>query len=500
MYRSAWFLTAALVGTSVAVVQPAAVALSATEVQAIAKAVTVEINLQEDSSVGSGVIIARQGDLYTLVTNRHVVCGKKSRNKVPTGESYDLGLADGQHYRVTAASVKLLGTDLDLAIIQFRSQRNYAVAKVAASDSLKVNAKIYVTGFPFEQPGFSFNEGGTIAVVNKRVTGDNGGYTIIYDAPTLPGMSGGGVFDPNGRLVAIHGVGDRFKENTDTYNKSTINSKMGLNRGIPIHWLVQNLAKVDINLESDNSIFSRAAQQQVQDSADEHFILGFFKQVEPGNNVVIGKRQAIQSYSKAIELNPRYAVAYFMRAILYEQLQEFQRSLSDYNQAISINPEAFLAYHNRAILKYENLNDYQGGLNDFNQAIYLNPKYAEAYYNRALLKHIKLNDIQGALKDYNQAISINPKAFLAYNNRAFLKIANLNDVQGSLNDWNQAISLNSQYAEAYMGRALLKIANLKDRTGAIQDFRKAERLFREQGNTKSLQLVTEALKQLGVTE
>jgi hypothetical protein len=68
MYRSTWFVTAALVGTSMAVVQPGAVALSAGEIYNIAKAVTVEIRLQRDGSIGSGIIIARQGDLYTLVT------------------------------------------------------------------------------------------------------------------------------------------------------------------------------------------------------------------------------------------------------------------------------------------------------------------------------------------------------------------------------------------------------------------------------------------------
>jgi S1-C subfamily serine protease len=196
MYRSNWLVTAALVGTSVVLVQPA-IAKSAAEVKAIARDVTVEIRLQQDESVGSGIIIAHQGDLYTIATNRHVVCGQGSRSKVPAGETYELGMADGQKYRVKAASVKLIGTDLDLAIVQFRSSRKYPVAQLGSAGGLKVEDVVYTAGFPLAQPGFNFNRGNVIAVVDKRITGDRGGYSMIYDALTLPGMSGGGVFDRN---------------------------------------------------------------------------------------------------------------------------------------------------------------------------------------------------------------------------------------------------------------------------------------------------------------
>jgi S1-C subfamily serine protease len=343
MYRPSWFLTAALVGTLIALVQPAAAAKSAAEVEAIAKSMAVEVKLKSDpNAVGSGVIIHRQGNLYTMATNRHVVCGSSNCTQVSATEFYSLNLPDGQQYRVRAANVRLLGdkNDLDLAIIQFRSDRNYAVAKLAAPGSLKVEDDVYTAGFPFAEPGFTFGKGEAIAVVNKRLTEDGGGYTIVYDAFTLPGMSGGGVFDANGQLVAIHGQGDRFRENTEIDNKSRVDSKIGLNRGIPVRWLVQNLAEVGINLLTARSTSGiRAARAQAPATPDEYFIAGFNKLVEPGDDVVAGKQQAIQEFSTAIRLNPSYQYAYSMRALAYEQVQEFQKSLADYNQAILINPK-----------------------------------------------------------------------------------------------------------------------------------------------------------------
>jgi Tfp pilus assembly protein PilF/V8-like Glu-specific endopeptidase len=533
MCRSTWFLTAGLVGMSVALVQPA-LALSESEVKSIAKAVTVEIKLQEDSSVGSGVIIARQGDLYTIATNRHVVCGSKSRNKLPVGESYDLVLADGQHYRVNASNIKLLGTDLDLAIIQFRSQRNYAVAKVAPNDSLKVTDKVYTAGFPPEQPGFNFNEGKAIAVVNKRLTDDRGGYTIIYNARTFPGMSGGGVFDNDGLLVAIHGQGERYGENTDLSNRGSVDRKFGYNRGIPVRWLVQNLQPLSINLVAVRSNEDASTNNQIiSNTASEHFIAGFSKFADPGGNILTGKRQAVREFSEAIRIFPKYSYAYLLRAETYEQLKEFQKALADYNQAIALDPRDPDGYNNRGIVKKNNFNDLQGALADYNQAISLSPsadnytnranlyfklanvqgaladynqaislnsKYPVAYYNRAILKANELNDVQGSLSDLNQAISLNPKYIDAYYIRAILKIRKLNDVQGALSDLNQAISLNPKYVDAYNIRGALKVVKLNDSAGAIQDFRQLAKLCRSQGNTELLKQAIEALKQLGATE
>jgi tetratricopeptide (TPR) repeat protein len=470
MNRSTWVLTAALLGTNLALVQPAIAAKSAAEVQAIARAVTVEIRLQADSSVGSGIIVARQGDLYTVATNRHVVCGQGSRSKVPEGETYELGMADGQKYRVKAASVKLIGTDLDLAIVQFRSSRKYPVAQLGSAGGLKVADVVYTAGFPLAQPGFSFNRGKVIAVVDKRIEGDRGGYSMIYDAFTLPGMSGGGVFDANGQLVAIHGQGERYGENTEI-DKSQVGNKLGYNRGIPIRWLVEGLASVGINTSKNRqpSILT-TARVEVTVSADEYFIAGFNKFVEPGADVAAGKRAAIQELTKGIQINPRYTSAYFVRGYVYGQLLESRKAVSDYNKTITLDPQDANAYYNRGNLKGGKLNDIQGALADYNQAIILNPQFAEVYNNRGNLKKNKLNDIQGALADYNQAITLSPQSAVAYNGRGNLKQDKLNDVQGALADYNQAITLNSQYAEAYNSRGNLKKEKLNDTQGALADY------------------------------
>jgi tetratricopeptide (TPR) repeat protein len=459
---------------------PGAVALSPAEVEQRAKAVSVEML----TGKGSGVIIHRQGDLYTVITNRHVVCKeKKMCNESEVLSSYQLKTADGRVYQVGQSAIKLLkdagGNKLDLAIVQFRSSRSYPVAQVAEPGSLKVDDDVYTAGFPVGQ-GWLFGAGKARAVVNKRLVGDRGGYTVVYDAETFPGMSGGGAFDRDGRLVAVHGQGDRFTENTqaeEVYSntvKRDVNSKIGYNRGIPVRLMVQSLGELGIlvgNRKPLNQI--RVGNPTAAATADEFFIAGFNKLVDPGEAFQAGRREAVAQFNQAVALNPRYTITYFLRAYVKDLLNDPQGALADYNQAISLDSKFAPAYNNRGNLKDEKLNDPQGALADYNQAISLNPKDANAYCNRGNLKAEKLNDPKGALADFNQAISLKPKFAVAYSNRGNLKKNKLNDPQGALADYSQAISLKPKYAVAYYNRGILKDKKLNDPQGALADYNEA---------------------------
>jgi tetratricopeptide (TPR) repeat protein len=442
-----------------------AIAKSAAEVESIARATVVEIKLQKSPSVGSGVMIQRQGDLYTLVTNRHVVCGRGLCSKPNSSEKYTLTTGDGQKRQVSATAVKMLGKDLDLAIIQFRSSQAYPVAKFATKN-LNIQDPVYTAGYPLERPGFAFGSGKAIAIGQKRLREDGGGYTIIYNAATLPGMSGGGVFDGNGELVAIHGQGDRYRPNTELNDKLKASSKIGYNRGIPVSWLLRELPASGgkpavISPGSNNS------------TADDHFIAGFNLFVEPGDDFKKGKQEAINEFTQAIRLRPKYLYAYFARAYVYDQLEQYTKAIEDYNQVVAIDPQYTEAYLNRGAIKYQQLGDIQGALADYNRAIETDTTDASAYFNRAALKERELNDFQGALVDYNKAIQLDPKFVHGYNNRGYLKYSQLNDLPGALADYNQAIAVSPEFADAYVNRSVLKADRLNDAQGALDDVNRA---------------------------
>jgi tetratricopeptide (TPR) repeat protein len=527
-------------GTNIALVQNIAAAKSATQVAEIATAITVEIKTVNSSKIGSGILLQRQENTYTVLTAAHVV---------KEGDSFTLKTADGKVHQSIANSVRQAANNIDLAVVKFRSNNNYTLTKIGAADNIKIGDVVYVAGFPeptyaIEAGIFNFTKGEVIGNANK---GNDKGYSLIYSNTTFRGMSGGPVLNAEGGLVAIHGQGDR----TGQQGKG---EKTGRNLGITIERFGTVATAMGVTIEQP--LASLPANQGL--NATDYFLAGNEKnergdfqgaindytraisisprlaeafnnrgllkaysgdiagaladynqslkikpqQPEPYNNRGRIKEKlndltgAMNDYNRAIAINPKYAIAYDNRAALKEVLNDLTGAMNDYQLAIALDPSTN-AYNNRGHLKAHRLNDPSGALADFNQAIANNPKYAGAFNNRGWLKANKLQDISGALADFNQAIALNPKLSNAYNHRGWLKANSLNDPSGALNDLNQAITINPKYAQAYYRRGWLKANKLNDKTGAIADLRQAQVLYGNQSQNPELQETIKQLRTIG---
>jgi tetratricopeptide (TPR) repeat protein len=117
-------------------------------------------------------------------------------------------------------------------------------------------------------------------------------------------------------------------------------------------------------------------------------------------------KTALHDYNKAIELNPKYADAYFGRGVTYHSFSKHDEAISDYNKAIELNPKYADAYYNRGLI-YGGLGKYDNSFSDLNKAIELNPKYANAYYNRGVVYLMHGYNVS-AIQDLKYAIQINP--------------------------------------------------------------------------------------------
>ena len=58
---------------------------------------------------------------------------------------------------------------------------------------------------------------------------------------------------------------------------------------------------------------------------------------------------AIEYYTKAIALHPKYFKAYFNRGFAYDKLGQYDNAINDYTKAIELNPNSAYSYYNRAI-------------------------------------------------------------------------------------------------------------------------------------------------------
>jgi len=71
----------------------------------------------------------------------------------------------------------------------------------------------------------------------------------------------------------------------------------------------------------------------------------------------------------------------------------------------------------------------------------------------------------------------------------------LGDKQSALSDFNKAISINPNEALAYANRGRMK-AESGDKQGARMDLQKAAEFFKQQGDTKRYNAVTNLIEQL----
>ncbi|MBH8566912.1 trypsin-like peptidase domain-containing protein [Nostoc sp. CENA67] len=206
-------LATAIIGVAIAFIQPeVAVTLTAQNVTSIAKQITVLIS---GPTLGSGVIIHRKGNTYTVLTNAHVV---------EEGGNYTVQTHDQSLYPVKSNLIQRL-SGVDLAVLEFTSDKEYTIATFGNSDTAKEGTTVYVSGAPEPVRGI---ENRTVLVPRGEIVGTNSqpqeGYSLIYDNITYPGMSGGPVLNENGDLIGIHGRGARDSDG----------QKVGFNLGIPI--------------------------------------------------------------------------------------------------------------------------------------------------------------------------------------------------------------------------------------------------------------------------
>ncbi|QDL10262.1 serine protease [Brasilonema octagenarum UFV-E1] len=172
------------------------------QLQYKAKSITVKV-LSKDF-LGSGILIHKQGSVYTVLTNAHVLKSGKPPYQIQTPDGY-VYVADVPSTKDSPPYFK----NNDLAVLQFRSPKvSYAIASIGSASSLNVGNEVFAAGFPFDfdtnqDQGFVFKTGKVSLILKKAL---EGGYQIGYTNDLQKGMSGGPLLNRFGEVVAINGM------------------------------------------------------------------------------------------------------------------------------------------------------------------------------------------------------------------------------------------------------------------------------------------------------
>ena len=163
---------------------------------------------------------------------------------------------------------------------------------------------------------------------------------------------------------------------------------------------------------------------------------------------ISGKYQeAMEDFSKAIELDSKSTGAFVNRGVAYHHLGHYQRAIRDFDRAIELDPKLSRGYNNRGVA-YGELGDHQRAIRDFDRAIELDPKDVRAYVSRGIA-YRHLGDHRQAIRDYDRAIELDPKLSRGYYNRgnAYRK---LGDEQKAIADLISAARLGNKNAQDYL--------------------------------------------------
>jgi len=114
--------------------------------------------------------------------------------------------------------------------------------------------------------------------------------------------------------------------------------------------------------------------------------------------------RAIAAYSRAINLNPKFAAAYINRGSVYTARGDYDRALADYNRAIEFEPKDLVARFNRGNV-YRKRREYLPALVDYTEAIRLDPTDPDAYFNRGEVFRRMKRNAEAAL-DFKQVIKL----------------------------------------------------------------------------------------------
>jgi tetratricopeptide (TPR) repeat protein len=212
--------------------------------------------------------------------------------------------------------------------------------------------------------------------------------------------------------------------------------------------------------EQSQAYFHRGAARS--GSGDQHLAAddyGRASELDPECDEAYNR--AVDSYSRAISVNPTNAAAYYELGKIRVARAERERSgnyepgIADLSKAIEIEPKYTLAYLERGEAQRKK-EQYVLAIADFDMVIVLEPSNAQAYDKRAQ-SHLQKGSLALGLSDAQRALELQLNAgFLETRGLIFEKMGRKGDAAA---DFRQAVAMDGSRSESH--RALGRLSEFQ---------------------------------------
>jgi len=115
---------------------------------------------------------------------------------------------------------------------------------------------------------------------------------------------------------------------------------------------------------------------------------------------------ALQDYNTALSLHNNFAATYNNRGVIYMEIRQIEAALTDFDKALTIEPNSY-GYCNRAVA-YNYMRDFNKSISESTVAVELNPQLPEAYVVRGIAK-VQMGALAAADLDFEVAESLGYK-------------------------------------------------------------------------------------------
>lgn len=180
-------------------------------------------------------------------------------------------------------------------------------------------------------------------------------------------------------------------------------------------------------------------------------------------------REAIEMYTKALELDPMHFKIIFNRAYCYDRCKKYKEAVVDYQRALRVDPRNPFTYYNLGI-SYDHMGRYTEAVKAFTDAIERSPNHADFYHNRGFSQR-KCGNYAAAIADYAKAITLEPRHFKSLCNRAYC-YSKLCHYAEAVDDYTAGLLVDPNSPSAYhnRGMALERLGRLEE---AMEDYTRA---------------------------